>query len=271
MKNEVFWKNPGYKIRKNLNKNIECDYLIVGGGVTGVSTAYFLAKKGAKNIILIEKDHIASGATGMAAGVLTPHTDQFNLKELIDYYGHRKGLLFWYNTIHSLHKMKQIIKNENIDCDFEEEPTIAAEYNYKSFQNVLEEYNVTKEVHLYAKLLLKKELEKEIHTKLFSKGVLSYQGASINPLKYSQNLSKKLDKMNVKIYENTPLIEIKDDIAHTKNSKIKFKKVILAIDAHHKISKIKPVKTTIAVTKRLTKKQLKQTGLINKLLFLLIN
>src|SRR5437773_2161715 len=45
MKSEVFWKNPGYKVRPPLEKDIECDYLIVGGGITGVSLAYFLAKE----------------------------------------------------------------------------------------------------------------------------------------------------------------------------------------------------------------------------------
>jgi len=46
MKHEVFWKNPGYVVRSKLKENIKCDYLIVGGGITGVSTAYFLLKRG---------------------------------------------------------------------------------------------------------------------------------------------------------------------------------------------------------------------------------
>ncbi len=70
MKHEVFWKNPDYIIRPELKEDINCDYLIVGGGITGVSMAYFLAKLGAKNIVLIEKKYIASGATGKAAGTL---------------------------------------------------------------------------------------------------------------------------------------------------------------------------------------------------------
>jgi len=48
MKHEVFWKNPGYKVRPELKEDIECDYLIVGGGVTGVSLAYFLSKHKSK-------------------------------------------------------------------------------------------------------------------------------------------------------------------------------------------------------------------------------
>lgn len=40
------------------------DVVIIGGGISGCATAYFLAKKGVKNILLIEKGYLASGATG---------------------------------------------------------------------------------------------------------------------------------------------------------------------------------------------------------------
>ena len=45
------------------------DYVIVGGGVMGASTAYHLAKAGAKNVVLLEKEaFFGLGATGRCAG-----------------------------------------------------------------------------------------------------------------------------------------------------------------------------------------------------------
>ncbi|MEK6871930.1 MAG: hypothetical protein AABX16_03440 [Nanoarchaeota archaeon] len=44
----MFWKNPAYKIRPELQEDITCDYLIVSSGISDVSLAYFLAKLGAK-------------------------------------------------------------------------------------------------------------------------------------------------------------------------------------------------------------------------------
>ncbi|AEF94176.1 FAD dependent oxidoreductase [Desulfotomaculum nigrificans CO-1-SRB] len=50
--------------------NKTADIVIIGGGVIGCSIAYNLAKKGAKNIILIERKYLTSGATGRCgAGV----------------------------------------------------------------------------------------------------------------------------------------------------------------------------------------------------------
>lgn len=40
------------------------DVVIIGGGISGCSIAYNLAKKGVKNIIVVEKSYLASGATG---------------------------------------------------------------------------------------------------------------------------------------------------------------------------------------------------------------
>ena len=38
--------------------------VIVGGGITGSATAFSLAKRGVKDIVLIERNELASGATG---------------------------------------------------------------------------------------------------------------------------------------------------------------------------------------------------------------
>ena len=55
----------------------KADYVIIGAGIHGLSTAYQLAAKlkaqgkgdGSK-ILIIEKDSIAAGATGVACGVV---------------------------------------------------------------------------------------------------------------------------------------------------------------------------------------------------------
>lgn len=264
MKKEVFWKNPYYKIRPPLKKDIVCDYLIVGGGITGVSTAYFLAKERAKKIVLIEKNHIASGATGRAAGVLVPGLDEIDFKDVIRIYGKKSGLIFWYKVLDGFHQMRKIISKENIDCDFEKEDVIYAEFRYKTFNKVLDEYKIEKKLHFQVKLLLKEDLEKEVHTELFKEGILLHRGFSINPLKYTQNLSKVIEKYGVRVYENTPIIKIQGNKATTPNRTITFKKIVIATDVDSGNTEVKPIKSTIVITKKLTPQQLEKIGLTHK-------
>lgn len=43
---------------------INKDAVIIGGGITGCSTAYHLARLGLKNVAVVERGHLTSGATG---------------------------------------------------------------------------------------------------------------------------------------------------------------------------------------------------------------
>jgi sarcosine oxidase, subunit beta len=49
------------------------DVVIIGAGLMGCSTAYELAKRNVKNIVVLEKKAIGSGATGQSSGVLRGH------------------------------------------------------------------------------------------------------------------------------------------------------------------------------------------------------
>src|SRR5450631_10597 len=50
------------------------DVVVVGGGVIGCSIAYFLARAGAR-VTLLERSHLAAGASGVAAGMLAPQVE----------------------------------------------------------------------------------------------------------------------------------------------------------------------------------------------------
>jgi len=265
IKNKVFWTNPSYKVSPPLKKDIKCKYLIVGGGITGVSVAYFLLKHGARDVVLIDKGVVAWGATGRAAGVLTPNVE-LDLADLVDAYGKKKGLVFWYGILHGLHHMKQIIEEEKIDCDYEEDPTLYGEVrhhwkHHAEAAKVLEEYKVQRKMHMQVHLMLETEVEKEIHTKLFQEGILSHQGVSVSPLKYTQNLAMRLKHKSVKFYEKTPLLEIKGNVAVTPKGDIRFDKIILATDSAPTIKGTYFNRSTIGVSKRLTDKQMELLGL----------
>jgi 4-methylaminobutanoate oxidase (formaldehyde-forming) len=53
--------------------------VVIGGGITGCSVLYHLAKAGVKDVVLVEKGELTSGATCQAAGMLT----QFNTSQTI--------------------------------------------------------------------------------------------------------------------------------------------------------------------------------------------
>ena len=44
------------------------EVVIVGGGIMGTSAAYYLAKRGASDVILLERDLLAQATTGLSVG-----------------------------------------------------------------------------------------------------------------------------------------------------------------------------------------------------------
>ena len=56
-----------------MNQKQTADYVIIGGGIIGCSTAYNLANQGAKNVIVLEKGGICSGGTSKSCAITRSH------------------------------------------------------------------------------------------------------------------------------------------------------------------------------------------------------
>ena len=61
------------------------DFVIIGGGVIGCSTAYNLANHGAKNVVLLEKGDICSGGTAKSCAITRSHyTIEANMHHAVE-------------------------------------------------------------------------------------------------------------------------------------------------------------------------------------------
>ena len=56
-----------------MNKHNTADIVIIGGGVIGCSTAYNLAKHGAKNVVLLERKAVCTGGTAKSCAIVRTH------------------------------------------------------------------------------------------------------------------------------------------------------------------------------------------------------
>ena len=56
-----------------MDQNQTADFIIIGGGVIGCSTAYNLANQGAKNIVVLEKGEICTGGTSKSCAITRSH------------------------------------------------------------------------------------------------------------------------------------------------------------------------------------------------------
>lgn len=69
-----------------LTEDLETEVVIVGGGIAGVTTAFFTLRDTDKRVVLVEADKVAHGATGYNAGQITSYFER-PFTELVDEFG----------------------------------------------------------------------------------------------------------------------------------------------------------------------------------------
>lgn len=75
---------------KPLSEDTTADVLIVGGGIAGLSTAFFTLRDTGKKVVLVEADKIAHGATGHNAGQIASYFER-PFYELVEEFGLEKA------------------------------------------------------------------------------------------------------------------------------------------------------------------------------------
>ncbi len=203
MKKQSIWMNE-YKNKINkLNKDIECDVLIIGGGITGLTTAYHLMNKNLK-VVIVEKNQIGCGTTAKSTAKIT------YLQDLIYTKLKDKALPYLKYQLEAINTITKTIEKENIDCDLEK---VESRVINKNKDKLIKEKNILESFGINVKLI--NNYIKVDNTYVF------------HPIKYLLKLKEILLKNNIEIYEKTNVIKI-HDLIYTDKYKIKAKKIVLA-------------------------------------------
>ncbi len=100
-----------------LEGKVEADVAIVGGGITGVATAYFLASSSFRTV-LVEAGDLAGGASGRNAGlVLTGLADHYN--RLARGIGRTAARSVWAYTADNGRLIREAVEKHRIDCGYD--------------------------------------------------------------------------------------------------------------------------------------------------------
>ena len=199
----------------SLEKDIETDILIIGGGITGVNILYQLKDK---DVILVERNRIGMATTLNTTGKLTYLQDI--LTKIKD---KNKFDLYLKSQIYALDEIKKVINNNHIICNLE----LTKSYLFTNKDNEINKLKKLKEYLENNDIDVNENKLKIVENKYSISVDNTYL---FNPIKYIDGLLDNIDK--TKIYENTniTLIKKKDNyyICSTGNNKIKCNKVILA-------------------------------------------
>lgn len=110
------WKNIEIKAYPVLQEHLTADVIVVGGGITGILSAYFLAREG-KKVVVLEKECLKESMTAYTTAFITYVIDT-PLHELIQIFGQRKARLVWQSGDEAINAFESLIDDEDISCEF---------------------------------------------------------------------------------------------------------------------------------------------------------
>ncbi|HEY0593799.1 MAG TPA: FAD-dependent oxidoreductase, partial [Thermoanaerobaculia bacterium] len=99
-----------------LTSSLEADVAIIGGGITGITAAYLLARAG-RSVVLVEKGRIAMSETGHTTAHIVSATDA-DYRELVRAHGEENARLDGEAIRASIDLIEQLVRELAIDCGF---------------------------------------------------------------------------------------------------------------------------------------------------------
>ncbi len=204
-----------------LNSDIKTDVLIIGGGLCGILCAYMIKEAGV-DCALVEADKICAGITNDTTAKIT-FQHGLIYDKLIEKYGIEKAQHYYISQKDAFHKLTTLASKS--DDDFEWCNSFV--YSMKDRNIIEKEVMALNKIGCDAKFCTDTELPFDV-----AGAVKIENQAKFHPLKFAYAIANDL-----KIYENTKVVELAPHTAITNNGKITASKIIVAthfplIDKH---------------------------------------
>ncbi len=196
---------------KGISGDTRCDVLIIGGGITGILTAYFL-EQNRVNYVLVEKGRICNGTTqNTTAKITSQHGLIYN--KLLQNNGLEYAQLYLKANENALNEYRKICGS--IKCDFE------AKDNY--VYSVYDRKRLEDEVLAMQKIGYNAEFVNTKNLPFKTLGAVKFKNqAQFHPLRFISEIIKGLN-----IFENTKVLDLDGNIAITDKGKITSKTIII--------------------------------------------
>lgn len=212
-----------------LRETLNCDVLIVGAGMSGVSAAAAFLGKGLK-VVLLERNILGGSSSGRSAGFLTPDSE-LELSQLVRRYGLKGANEIWQVPVKGIRYIKANVEKYGIACDFRVQDSLFVGIGKDGWNDVQDEMACRKQVGFTNQELYDKaRLGSILNATDFTGAVRYDETYGIIALQYLQGMKQVLLDDGMRIFESTEVKQIKGHTAYTHAGSVTAKQVIVCID-----------------------------------------
>ena len=244
--------------RPALEKFIEAEVCIVGGGLAGLNTALSLAERGVQGVVLLEAERVGFGASGRNGGFVGPGYSQ-GVEKLIKWVGVARARVLYDLTRDAVDLVRRRIASYDIACGPNPNGVLVASWTrssegLKAYRDLMAEtFNKTLE------FIERERLKAEFAgSPCYFDGLLNRDSFQFHPLNYCQGVARAAEAKDVRIFEGSPVHSLDPDRADklvvTPRGRVSANHVVLAaggygLDLYAPISgAVLPVATYVMAT-----------------------
>ena len=177
------------------------DVAVIGAGLTGLSAARTLGQRGAE-VVVLESHSVGWGASSRNGGMVLTGM-KLGVNQLKKKYGRELTRRMYAASLATIDCVEQIVREENIDCDFSRCGHLEVACKQKHFDDYARQAEViAREFDHQLRVLQKDELHAEIGSTIYYGGMVDEVSAGVNPARYVAGLGCAAAKAGAEIFEH---------------------------------------------------------------------
>jgi glycine/D-amino acid oxidase-like deaminating enzyme len=238
MKQIPYWLDTAPPLPDRSGRDLpdEADVVVVGGGITGLSTAYHTARKGAV-VVLVEKDKVGSGASGRNGSMCTQGLT-IGVAEARRRYGQQRARELYDAFREAVDVVEELTAKEQIDCGFSRCGRLGVAYKPRHFEAMRATQRDLAENFGHDTVMLSKaDLRSELGSDHYHGALLDPLSAALHVGRYVHGLAEAAERAGARIHERnaaTGLTRTPDGgfLVETERGTIRARQVMAATDAY---------------------------------------
>lgn len=201
----TFWplKNGLLNTFPTLDEHVQCDVVILGGGITGAMIGDRFAQAGL-HVTILDKREVASGSTSASTALLQYEIDT-PLTSLIERMGKSDAERAYQVCLKSIYQIQKLCESLEDDCGFQLKPSLYFASRSRDVKALRKEFEARVEAGFEVEFWEKKEIESHYS---FSKpaAIFSRDGAEVDAFRFAHHLLARAKKHGAKIYDRTEVV-----------------------------------------------------------------
>ncbi len=189
----------------SLRRDVSCDAVVIGGGITGALVAVHLAEAGVKTLVLDKRD-IGTGSTSASTALLQYEID-VPLRELIGKVGPVAATRSYQLCREAIGKLERLAARLKIDCGFERKPSLFLARHQREVPELCEEFQLRRkmgiELEFFDAAAIRKRFPFSRPAALFSK-----DGGQLDPHRLTHGLLAAGKRADLEVCDRTEMARL---------------------------------------------------------------